>query len=99
MASRCAAISRSARRWSGSVDFGHAPIYRGRCSLRIVVLRKRGEEEAAPPAGETEVCLFPREALGRAQIGGYIDANSYPVPMARFGAQPWSLNRARWTRS
>ncbi|MFN8540174.1 MAG: TaqI-like C-terminal specificity domain-containing protein [Thermomicrobiales bacterium] len=74
------------------IDFGHAPIFpEADVFPCIVVLRKRGEEEAAPPAGETEVCLFPREELGRAQIGGYIDANSYPVPMARFGVQPWSL--------
>ena len=74
------------------VDFGHAPIFPDADVFPcIVVLRKPPGDAETPEAQETQVCLFPREALGTARIAGYVAAHSYPVPTRRFTARPWSL--------
>lgn len=41
--------------------------------------------------GQVTVVEFPREALGRVELGTYVEAHGHQVPRARFGQRPWSL--------
>lgn len=77
------------------IDFGHAPIFPDADVFPcIVVLSKRPVGQDTQDDQQTQVCLFPREALGTAQIAGYVADHSYLVPTLRFTAQPWSLETA-----
>ena len=75
------------------VDFGHAPIFPDADVFPCIVVVERPGEERARDGSETMVALVPREALGDA-IGGYVSANAYGVPSARFGEGAWSLEPA-----
>ena len=77
------------------VDFGHAPIFPDADVFPcIVVLSKPSGEPGTQGEQETQVCLFPRAALGQISIASYVADHSYPVPTRRFTAQPWSLEPA-----
>ncbi len=74
------------------IDFGHAPIFPDADVFPcIVVLSKPGAQTTDRDNQQTQICLFPREALGRTSIATYVADHSYPVPTLRFTAQPWSL--------
>ncbi len=75
------------------VDFGHAPIFPEADTFPcIIVARKPAEKK--PKEATTDVCLFPREALGRVELAEFVREHRYTVPMTRFSAAPWSLERA-----
>ncbi len=76
------------------VDFGHAPVFEDVDTFPcIAVIRKPKPGLGAQEEVRTEICLFPREVLGHVELANYVREHSYSVPIRRFGAKPWSLER------
>jgi hypothetical protein len=76
------------------VDFGHAPVFEDVDTFPcIAVMRKPKPVLGAQEEAKTEICLFPREVLGHVELANYAREHSYSVPIRRFGAKPWSLER------
>jgi hypothetical protein len=76
------------------MDFGHAPIFDDVDTFPcIIVLRKRGIDPEPGNQAKTAICLFPREVLGQVGLASYVQEHGYSVPMRRFDASPWSLER------
>ena len=74
------------------VDFGHAPIFPDADTFPcIIVAQKTAAKERK--ATQTNICIFPREALGQFDLAEFVREHSYPVPMTRFSTAPWSLER------
>lgn len=74
------------------VDFGHAPVFPDADVFPcIVLLRKPGEDEPEAEGADALVCAVPRDALGTVELGGYVAARGYRVPVDRFAEAPWSL--------
>jgi hypothetical protein len=74
------------------VDFGHAPVFEGADTFPCIAVLRRPDGARAEP-GSADVCPFPREELGRNDLDAYVGKHGYPVPLTRFRAAPWSLER------
>jgi hypothetical protein len=73
------------------VDFGHAPIFEDADTFPCIAVLRGGASHRQPT--EAQICPFPREVLGQADLETYVQEHGYPVPQSRFGAGPWSLER------
>ena len=75
------------------LDFGHAPIFEDADTFPcILVAHPRPAEPAAeadPP--QVRVCPIPRDRPAELSLENYVHEHGYPVPWARYGAAPWSL--------
>ncbi|MCO6450224.1 MAG: Eco57I restriction-modification methylase domain-containing protein [Caldilineales bacterium] len=75
------------------LDFGHAPIFEDADTFPCIVIIRRKTADAEREAGQTQICLFPREMLGKVELDRYMQSSGYAVPAIRFGPEPWSLER------
>jgi type I restriction-modification system DNA methylase subunit len=82
------------------IDFGHAPIFEDADVFPcILILERPGPTPlVAPPfvpadsASEpVRVLNFPREQLGKVNLGRYIREHSQSIPQSRFGRAAWNL--------
>jgi type I restriction-modification system DNA methylase subunit len=75
------------------IDFGHAPIFEDADVFPcILILRKPTSQEQADLSTQTVQALtFPREELGKVNLGRYIQEQSQDLPQSRFGRTPWNL--------
>jgi len=75
------------------IDFGHAPIFEDADVFPcILILRKPTPlEQAALSMLTVQALTFPREELGKVNLGRYIHEQSQSLPQSRFGRAPWTL--------
>jgi len=71
------------------VDFGHAPIFPDADAFPSILTLKKSTAEQA--VNDVHVTMFPRDELKAVEIPEYVSRHRYPVPQARFGGAPWSL--------
>lgn len=71
------------------VDFGHAPIFPDADAFPSILTLKK--TIARQTEHDVQVTMFPREELKAVEIPEYVSRHRYPVPQARFGGAPWSL--------
>jgi hypothetical protein len=75
------------------VDFGHAPIFPEADTFPCIIVARKAAAQETKEA-KTDICIFPREALGQVELAEFVREHRYSVPMTRFSAEPWSLERA-----
>jgi type I restriction-modification system DNA methylase subunit len=75
------------------IDFGHAPIFEDADVFPcILILRKPTPQEQADLSTQVVQALtFPREELGKVNLGRYIREQSQSLSQSRFGRAPWTL--------
>jgi len=76
------------------IDFGHAPIFEDADVFPcILVLVKPVPELEQSPLLERDVRVlsFPREELGKVNLGRYIQEYSHSLPQSRFSNAAWNL--------
>ncbi|HEV7237453.1 MAG TPA: Eco57I restriction-modification methylase domain-containing protein, partial [Ktedonobacteraceae bacterium] len=76
------------------IDFGHAPIFEDADVFPcILVLAKPVPELEQSPLLERDVRVlsFPREELGKVNMGRYIQEYSHSLPQSRFSNAAWNL--------
>ncbi|MGI9061713.1 MAG: Eco57I restriction-modification methylase domain-containing protein [Ktedonobacteraceae bacterium] len=76
------------------IDFGHAPIFEDADVFPcILVLVKPVSELEQSPLLERDVSVlnFPREELGKVNMGRYIQEYSHTLPQSRFSKAAWNL--------
>ena len=76
------------------IDFGHAPIFEDADVFPcILVLEKPVPEVEQSPSLEraVQVLSFPREELGKVNLGRYIQERSHTLPQNRFSGTAWNL--------
>ncbi len=76
------------------IDFGHAPIFEDADVFPcILVLVKPVPELEQSPLLERDVRVlsFPREELGKVNLGRYIQEYSHTLPQSRFSNAAWNL--------
>jgi Eco57I restriction-modification methylase len=72
-------------------DFGHAKHFFPDADVfpSVVVVRKPEFGENAPT--ETQVCVIPRDAVPERGLSAAVAAASYPLPLACFTKESWTL--------
>lgn len=73
------------------VDFGHAPIFQDADTHPSLIVCQKLPSEASVEDNEFEMTSFPRSQLGKASVEEYVENHRHPVPQARVGREPWSL--------
>ena len=83
----------TAARLRTMIDFGHAPIFADADTFPCILIVERPATENAATATQSEICAFPREALGQSDLSTYIQQHGFTVATSRFSSEPWSLER------
>ncbi|NTW02534.1 MAG: N-6 DNA methylase, partial [Oscillochloris sp.] len=73
------------------IDFGHAPIFADADVFPCIIVLEKPADGAVLAEQQVRVTAFPREALKLVRLDSYVARYSHPVPQARFGRSPWSL--------
>jgi uncharacterized membrane protein len=75
------------------IDFGHAPIFEDADVFPCIIVLKKTlpDGNGQQDDHQVQVTAFPREALKLVQLDGHVRKYGHPVPQARFGTAPWSL--------